>query len=376
MVHVDDGIMAGTEEFLKHMRPLLRRRWTIENFSENDFKFCGLWIQKKRNGDIHVTQDKYSEMVTEIPMTRARAAQVTQKMTPKEIKEVQSVAGAANWMSTQTRPDLAFDVSELVGLISHDGTVQCIKKANKLVKKVKSGSESCLIFRRLQNCTLKQLRVVAYSDASWANMPAMKSQSGQVFCLAGETHANYGTNMFKNMETFRGNLIHWRSQRIKRVCRSTFAAETLSAIDAIDQGIYLRDMLVGWLNLDKLDEDGRPTIPLQLYSDCNSLCETLEMVEPKATEKRLRLDLTSMKENLDNGTLSAFTWLDTRIQVADVLTKHMDVRSMMKYLRYGHFPYWFDDSNDNQQCSEKYTSNQVKLRALMAFEQIKDVYGD
>ena len=182
--------------------------------------------------------------------------------------------------------------------------------------------------------------------------------------------------MFKNMETFRGNLIHWRSQRIKRVCRSTFAAETLSAIDAIDQGIYLRDMLVGWLNLDKLDDDGRPTIPLQLYSDCNSLCETLEMVEPKATEKRLRLDLTSMKENLDNGTLSAFTWLDTRIQVADALTKHMDVSSMMEYFHYGHFPYWFDDSNDNQQCSEKYTSNQEKLRALMAFEQIKDVYGD
>ena len=51
VVHVDDGIMAGTEMFLKEMKYLLKSRWDIKKFSENDFKFCGLWIQKKENGE-------------------------------------------------------------------------------------------------------------------------------------------------------------------------------------------------------------------------------------------------------------------------------------------------------------------------------------
>ena len=29
--------------------------------------------------------------------------------------------------------------------------------------------------------------------------------------------------------------MHWRSHRIKRVCRSTFAGATLAAVDALDQ---------------------------------------------------------------------------------------------------------------------------------------------
>ena len=126
VIHVDDGIMAGTEEFLREMRSRLKTRWTINEFKRNEFKFCGLWVTKL-NACIYVDQQKYADMVDEIPMTRLRASQVTQKMTPNEIKSVQSVAGAANWMATQTRPDLSFDVSELVGLVAHDGTVQCIK---------------------------------------------------------------------------------------------------------------------------------------------------------------------------------------------------------------------------------------------------------
>ena len=83
-----------------------------------------------------------------------------------------------------------------------------------------------------------------------------------------------------------------------------------------------------------------------------------------------------MKENLDNGTLDAFTWLDTRIQVAAALTKHMDVTGMMKYFRDGQFPYWYDDSNDIQHSNEKYTPEQEKLRTFLALGQIADVYGD
>ena len=125
------------------MRRKLQNKWKIQDFKRNEFKFCGLWVTKEK-GCIYIEQEKYADMVDDIPMTRFRASQVTQKMIPSEIKSVQSIAGAANWMATQTRPDLSFDVSELVGLIAHDGTVQCMKRANKLVKRMKSNKGFCL----------------------------------------------------------------------------------------------------------------------------------------------------------------------------------------------------------------------------------------
>ena len=137
-------------------------------------------------------------------------------------------------------------------------------------------------------------------------------------------------------------------------------------------------MLTGWLNLNEMDEYGNKSIPLQVYSDCNSLVETLEMVIPKSTEKRLRLDLQSMKENLDDGTISAFNHISTRIQVADALTKRMDVNTTMKMMKYftdGQFPYYYDDGNDSQHCNETYTQKQLILQTLMENGGLKDVYG-
>ena len=100
------------------------------------------------------------------------------------------------------------------------------------------------------------------------------------------------------------------------------------------------------------------------------------MVEPAATEKRLKLDLKSMKENLDERTIDSFAWLDTRIQVADALTKHMDVTNMMQYFREGNYPYWHDDTKDSQYRNEKYTPKQEELRGLLALGQINNIYGD
>ena len=100
------------------------------------------------------------------------------------------------------------------------------------------------------------------------------------------------------------------------------------------------------------------------------------MVQPAATEKRLKLDLKSMKENLDDRTIENFGWLDTRIQVADALTKHMDVTNMMQYFRDGLYPYWHDDTNDTQYRSEKYTTKQEELRGLLARGELPSVYGD
>ena len=71
-------------------------------------------------------------------------------LTPHEVHEIQSVCGAAMWLSTQTRPDLAFVTSELIGKVAHDKNGECLSLANKLVKKINHGKANGSVYKPLE----------------------------------------------------------------------------------------------------------------------------------------------------------------------------------------------------------------------------------
>ena len=70
---------------------------------------------------------------------------------------------------------------------------------------------------------------MAFSDSSWANAQGSASQHGQVLLLAPP-------NVTESKAV--GALIDWKSGRSKRVCRSTLAAEAVSADSATDRLAY------------------------------------------------------------------------------------------------------------------------------------------
>ena len=90
-------------------------------------------------------------------------------LTPHEVHEIQSVCGAAMWLSTQTRPDFAFATSERFGKVAHDKNVECLSLANKRVKKMHHGKANCLVYRHLEG-GLASLRMKIFSDGSWGSL--------------------------------------------------------------------------------------------------------------------------------------------------------------------------------------------------------------
>ena len=107
---------------------------------------------------------------------------MSDRLTADEVKEIQSVAGAGNWVSTNTRPDVAWSMSNLIGELAHTGTVSVLKLANKFVRTLQNTKDARLTFRPLPG-KLSELVLHVFSDASWANMAGLKSQSGQLFFL-------------------------------------------------------------------------------------------------------------------------------------------------------------------------------------------------
>ena len=351
-IHVDDGVVAGETDFRKWFKTQLVHKWKVTKFVTDEFKFCGLWVKRESDGTITVDQTKYVEMMEPTTATKGRLREMSDRLTADEVKEIQSVAGAGNWVSTNTRPDVAWSMSNLIGELAHTGTVSVLKLANKFVRTLQNTKDARLTFRPLPG-KLSELVLHVFSDASWANMAGLKSQSGQLFFL--------GTSSAP--DCFQGNLLHFRSARIKRVCRSTFAAETMSAVDAQDNAIALQTLFEQWTGTQ---------LPIKIYTDCRSLYESLKQIAPTATEKRLEIDLRTLKESIDSGEL-AVEWIDTHHQLADALTKQMDPSALIYALETG----WYILRDEATYiCKEEtMTAAQRRLQTFLDLSVLPDVYG-
>ena len=102
--------------------------------------------------------------------------------------------------------------------------------------------------------------------------------------------------MLRDLDYVRGNLIGWRTARIRRIARSTFASETLSAVDCTDRSIYIADLLSFVIHQQP------ELIGVRLISDCCSLVQHVQfsnvIAQSKVLEKRLTLDLQYIKDEI------------------------------------------------------------------------------
>ena len=162
--------------------------------------------------------------------------------------------GQLLWLAHQSRPDLLFDVASVSNNINR-ATVQHVLEINKIIGKAKV-TKSSLKFRNLGS--KNELKLVVFSDASLGNMPNGGSQGGYLILLVGESG--------------KFSPIWCNSKKIRRVVRSTLAAETLALAEGIDNGIFLCTLLAE-LVYGKSDPT---TFPIECYTDCKSLYEALK----------------------------------------------------------------------------------------------------
>ena len=136
-----------------------------------------------------------------------------------------SLVGQLNWLGTQTRPDISFDVCEL-STVLNAATVDDVLRVNKVVKKVKRRRVT-LQFQPL-DCA-DGFTIECYGDASFGNLPEGGSQGGLVIFLVD----SHGVKC----------PLAWQSKKVRRVVKSALAAETLALLDAAETGVYLATLL-------------------------------------------------------------------------------------------------------------------------------------
>ena len=135
------------------------------------------------------------------------------------------------------------------------------------------------------------LKIVIFADAAHGKLPDERSQGRDLIFLVGDNGAC--------------SLIGWTSKRIKRVVKSSLAAETLSVSEAVDAVVYANTMF------SEINYEGTKRLPTEVVADNKSLCDALHS-NKSVTDKRLRIEIGSLKEMLQTKDIVKVHWVETK----------------------------------------------------------------
>jgi len=292
-LHVDDFVYCGTNEWLTNVIEPLMAIFKISKSVQRCFRYLGLNVVQTSDA-IYIDQDDYVCDLGHVAISNDRSLQKDASLNKKEVKALRAVSGQLLWVSSNTRPDIAFD-SCAVSNYGKSPTVKNLHDANKAIDKVKKSSLK-LVFPDLGNPDLWKVKV--YSDASHANLSNGASQGGYLVFIEGNG---------------RLSPMVWRSKKLDRVTKSPLASEAMAFAEAADAGYLVAEMI------KEVHGTTRKVI-VNCYSDSKSLKDHLESSNI-ISDLRLRVDMARLQEMVELEEINVI-WVKGKEQLADSLTKY------------------------------------------------------
>ena len=142
------------------------------------------------------------------------------------------------------------------------------------------------------------LKILSFSDATYASLEDGSSQGGQIILIQGENNKVVP--------------ISWQSKKLDRVTKSPLASETLALSEAADSGFLISSIVQEIFGMSVLP-------PVHCFTDNESLTRALG-TSNLISDRRLRVDMARLREMVSKKEIDVF-WIDGKAQLADSLTK-------------------------------------------------------
>ena len=159
---------------------------------------------------------------------------------------------------------------------------------------------------------LQTLRVIAFTDSSFANNRDHSSQIGYVIVLADADN--------------NANIVHWQSIKCRRVTRSVLASELYALSLGFDTAATIKSTLNQILACPR-----QGSIPLTICIDSKSLYECLVKLGT-TQEKRLMVDLMCLRQSYERREISEILWIQGDKNPADAMTKEKPCNALRKLM--------------------------------------------
>ena len=315
--HVDDlkgtARRAVAESLLKHLEAHFgkcKSEW-------GRFSHTGIW-HEHRPGEVICHQREYVAALRAMNLTSLKGKEDHASVSEETHREFQTLLGGAAW-TVLTRADAAVYIQALQRRAHAPRVIDC-KRLNVVVRFLKR-EHGEIRYGNLQG----PHKLIGFSDS------AFKAQDGESSGLALRGLAIFlaedkpGTIISGGV-----HLLDFVVRRLKRVVRSTFAAELNALTDAVEtiilEQLILHQVFCGTTEsaeqlLHRL-ENGRLYPPMEALIDAQSVFDAL--VAPDAgtpLEASLKVHIISIRDRLARGVLRKIGWTDTRDMVADGLNK-------------------------------------------------------
>ena len=178
-----------------------------------------------------------------------------------------------------------------------DATLKDLRRINHIVEWIKE-RESRVVFSHIGK--KEELQITGIGDASYRS--DSKSIGGSLILLG-------------NKKNEKAVPIYWKSKSISKVCHSAKAAETRNMVTFKDDALFF----AGQVSKLILGEDENK-LKVKMFTDSIPLLESIGSTK-QVEEKMLRNSISDFKEDLENGLVESYSWLQTQEMLADVLTK-------------------------------------------------------
>ena len=145
----------------------------IGKTEEGAFRYVGTNIERQVE-EIVMNQEHWIDSIDLIDL--AQFAGMSNDYTLDESGQAlfRSKVGALNWLSVQTRPDIAYEVMEISTWFKK-ATVRTLKEVNKCIKMVKSEKVN-VVYPKLGH--VAGWKIMIFADGAHANLPDKVSSSG------------------------------------------------------------------------------------------------------------------------------------------------------------------------------------------------------
>ena len=306
-VYVDDITLAGkTTERIQQIIREIAKQFDVKDMGKLRH-FLGVKVKHLEEGGIWIGQPTYiKEILKKFNMENSKSVATPLDSGPKLIKATdddelfdpetyQSAVGCLLYLSTRTRPDIAYAVGS-VARFTAKPTKQHWSAVKRIMRYLNGTINHGLIY-----CDTSFL--TGYSDADWAgDLDDGKSTSGYVFTMSGAA-------------------ISWLSKKQNCVALSTAEAEYMAMSMAAQESVWL-ERLLSDMN-EKSDE------PILIYEDNQStICMAMN---PKFHGRAKHIDIRHhyVREQVANKKIS-LKYCASEDMIADMLTKGLSRTQFIK----------------------------------------------
>ncbi|OLP92915.1 Copia protein [Symbiodinium microadriaticum] len=312
-VHVDDCATGGEGAKYEAALNRLKSQFEFRKWRLGDGDFCGSrYKQCPKTFEITVAQSGFVDKIKPFRLSRRRAQEKESPLTTDEIRCLRAINGSLNWLSSQSRPDLATQVSFSQQAFPTPVVADALA-ANNAVRRARQHRDLTLTYKAIP---LPQLTVICHSDAAYANGRGGATQAGYVISFADASMDSGSIAQWSPA--------FWKSYRLPRVVNSTLSAEAQAMTTATGMCewslLLLSEALDGPCFLQSMWQQAARRKAM-IVTDCKSLFDHLQSrSSPTLDDKRTALDIVILRESLQK-TSASLRWVPTNRMLADAMTK-------------------------------------------------------